>query len=200
MRKEDFYEESKKFFLDTYWKNDNKKDFYSLNGFDGSPESVYSVFCAEINKKGIVLDLGCGNGLMLKYLMNSSVYRLIPYGVDFLEKSIEQAKTIIHPENRDHFLIQNIVDYNFDAGPFDFIFCAPHHIYSEDRMKFFAKLMANCRKGGKIIFYVYSNKLKNEKPNVFAGAPELKKFLLIVKTFPGLSIAVWENTNNCKDV
>lgn len=188
----DFYLKNQNYYLKTYWENNNGSNLFRPNGFDSLPEDIYRAFAIEIDKDGKVLDLGCGNGLMLRYLMVCSGYKLIPYGVDFIELSIKQAKEILHPQYADHFEVGNVVNYSFERGPFDFIFATLHHIYPNDRKKYLAKLKKNCKKNGKIIFYEYTDVLKNENYAWVGEFPELKNWKLVRKDYPGVSLGIWK--------
>jgi len=191
MRSE-FYLKNKKYYLKTYWENNNGNNFCRPNGFDKLPENIYQVFAKEIDKNGKILDLGCGNGLMLKYLMRTSGYKLIPFGVDFTKLSIKQAKEILHFQHSANFVTANVVDYSFEKGPFDFIFTALHHIFHNDRKKYLEKLIKNCKKGGKIIFYEYTDVLMAENYLWVGQFPELKNWKLIRKDYSGVSLAIWK--------
>jgi 2-polyprenyl-3-methyl-5-hydroxy-6-metoxy-1,4-benzoquinol methylase len=185
----EFYNKEQDFYLKKYWEN-NENDLFRPNGFPALPDTTYQSFSEEINKDGKVLDLGCGNGLMLKYLMETSGHKLIPYGADFMEKSIEQAKNILFPEYADNFENCNVADYSFGKGPFDFIFTFLSHIYPPQRKKYIEKVIKSCKRGGKVIFYGYSDTIKPDEPSWIGEAPELKNLNLEKKGNKSVSIAI----------
>ena len=187
-----YYSKNKEYFSKEYWDNNNGTDLIRPNGFKEYPIFVYTALCQQIHKSGKVLDLGCGNGLMLKHLMQYSGYKLIPYGIEFLKDSIKQAKEILHPQYKDNFLTGNIINYSFDKGPFDFIFLTPHHIHPSDRKNFLKKLKKKCSQGGRIIFYAHSDVLKGHRYNWVGEFPEIKNWKLIRKDSPQVSIGLWE--------
>jgi len=189
-----YYLNNRSWYLKTYWENNDGGDLYLPNGFKTLPENIYRAFAEQIDKDGKVLDLGCGNGLMLKYLMLTSGYKLIPYGVDFLEPSIKQAKEILHPQYAANFTCGNVVDYSFKGGPFDFIFTTIHHIYPGDRKEYLNKLRKNCRKGGKIIFYEYEDVLKAENYTWVGEFSELKTWKLIRKDHPEIILGIFKKS------
>ncbi len=188
--REEFYGKSRDFYLAEYWreKDDN---LFRPNGFTVLPEEFYQAFSAQIDKNGKVLDLGCGNGLMLKYLMATSGYKLIPYGVDFLERSIKQAKEILFPEYADNFETCNVVDYTFEKGPFDFIFTFVSHIYPKQRKEYIEKVMKSCKKGGRVIFYEYDKVIKSYGLTWVGEFTELKNIDVKRKEHPKVSLAVF---------
>jgi len=187
-----YYSKNKEYFSKEYWRDNNGADLVRANGFREYPIFVYTALCQQIHKDGKILDLGCGNGLMLKHLMQYSGYKLIPYGIEFLKDSIKQAKEILHPQYKDNFIVGNIIDYSFGKGPFDFIFLSPHHIHPTNRKDFLKKLKKNCSHGGKIIFYAHSDVLKGHQYNWVGEFPEIKNWELIRKDSPQVSIAVWK--------
>lgn len=188
-----YYLKNQKFYLKTYWKNNDGSDLYRPNGFKSYPENVYAAFCQQIDKNGKVLDLGCGNSLMLKHLMEHSGYQLIPYGIDFLELSIKQAKEIVLPQYAANFKAGNMLNYSFEKGPFDFIFLSPGHLYPQDRTLFFEKLKRFCQTEGKIIFYEYPDSAKALGCTWVGDFPELKGWGLNRKDYPDVSIGIWKN-------
>ena len=124
--------------------------------------------------------------------MFTSGYKLIPFGVDFMEKSIKQAKEILHPQFKNNFTVSNVINYSFNKGPFDFIFVPLHHIHSSDRKEYLNKIKKNCKKNGKIIFYEYADALNAEKQNWIGGYQELKNWKLKRKDYFDVSIGVWK--------
>jgi SAM-dependent methyltransferase len=57
---------------------------------------------------GLVLDLGCGNGTLLRRIVDATP-GIIPYGLDYVAESIEHARTLV-PDSYDNFLIGNMFD------------------------------------------------------------------------------------------
>jgi len=88
MVRKEWYEKRKKRLWKMYWEGNDGTDILRPNGFREYPDEIYDLFLSLVNHDGRVLDLGCGNGLMLRHLITRSRYRLIPYGVDFIEESI----------------------------------------------------------------------------------------------------------------
>jgi cyclopropane fatty-acyl-phospholipid synthase-like methyltransferase len=189
LTKEEFYKKERNFYLSEYWKN-NENNLFRPNGFQSLPDTLYRAFAEQIDKNGKVLDLGCGNGLMLKYLISTSGYKLVPYGADFMEKSIWQAKNILFPEYADNFKNCNVVDYNFKEGPFDFIFTFINHVYPAQRKKYIEKIIKSCKRGGKIIFYEYADVLRAKSYSWVGDIPEINGWKLVRKDYPELSLGI----------
>lgn len=107
-----------------------------------------------IKTDGKIIDFGCGNGMMLKFIVLHTKYKLIPYGVDFLPESIKQAKTKIFPEFKKNFECMNIHDYDFAQGAFHYILTNPAYLYEDDWNRFYKKCMRNLNYGGHLILYI----------------------------------------------
>jgi SAM-dependent methyltransferase len=165
MGKDRFYQERKEGLWEIYWKDNDGKDILRPNGFSDYPAEIYDLFLSLIDHSGRVIDLGCGNGLMLRHLVTKSKYKLIPYGVDFIEESIKQAKEVVMPEYAENFKVGNIVDVDLSANFFDYIFFDPYDVHPDDMHPMINKILKACRPRGKIIFYTYSDVLVALKVN-----------------------------------
>ena len=143
-----------------YWENKDYRNIYTPSGFKEYPREIYDLFTSLIHRSGKVLDLGCGNGLLLKHLVENSKYELEPFGVDFIEESIQQAREIVLPTYSDNFTASNIIDYNLEPGSFDFIFLDPTDIHRDDMDWFLERVIRACRPGGRIIFYAYRDVMR----------------------------------------
>lgn len=143
-----------------YWKGNDGHDILRPNGFDVYPDEIYDLFLSLVNRDGRVVDLGCGNGLMLRHLVTKSQYKLVPYGVDFIKESIKQAKEVVIPEYAENFKVGNIVDIDLSANFFDFIFFDPYDVHPDDLQPMIYKILTACKPGGEIIFYTYADVLK----------------------------------------
>lgn len=158
--REKFYSARKRGLWEMYWKNNDGSDILMPNGFRSYPEEIYNIFLSLIDHDGKVIDLGCGNGLMLRHLLTRSKYKIVPYGIDFIEESIRQARQTILPEYARNFTVGNIVDIDLGTKTFDFIFFDPYNVLADDLEEMIDKLIKACRPKGKIIFYTYRDVLR----------------------------------------
>lgn len=143
-----------------YWKNKGSQNIYLPSGFKEYPHEIYNLFLNAVHRNGKVLDLGCGNGLLLKHLVENSKYELKPYGVDFIDESIQQAKKVILPDYSNNFIVSNIVDYELRPKSFDFILLDPTDIHKDDIDWFLDKVLRACKPDGRIIFYTYRDVMR----------------------------------------
>lgn len=189
-RKIEFYLKRQKWFQSLYWDGNDGTDIYRPNGFKELPISVYKALSDQIHKNGKVLDLGCGNGLMLGFFLQTKHYDLTPYGVDFISNSVTQARDIILRKYRNNIAETNIVDYKFTHGPFDFIFTTLSNIHYADRKQHLNRVYAHCRRSGKIILYEYGDVLQRLQYSWVGEFPELQNWPLERKDYHGISVAV----------
>ena len=159
MKKDEFYHTKKQRLWNMYWKENDGSDIFRPNGFSEYPYEVYDVFLDLIDRDGKVIDLGCGNGLMLRHLTTECKHKLIPYGIDFIAESIKQAKVIL-PMYAENFKVENIVDTDLGVSSFDFIFFDPYHVHCDDMQRMIDKLLKAYKPGGKIVFYTYKDVLQ----------------------------------------
>lgn len=143
-----------------YWKGNDGSDIFRPNGFLEYLDEIYDLFLSLIDHDGRVIDLGCGNGLMLRHLLTRSKHNLIPYGVDFIQESIKQAREVILPVYAENFKVGNVVDIDLGAASFDFIFFDPYDVHPDDMQGIIDKVLKACTPSGKIVFYTYKDVLK----------------------------------------
>ncbi len=155
-----FYKNRRRRLWEMYWMDNDGTDILRPNGFREYPEEIYNLFLELIDHDGKVIDLGCGNGLLLRHIVTKSRYKLVPYGIDFLEESIKQAKTMVLPQYADNFVVGNIVDVDLEVESYDFIFFDPYNVHPDDLNQTVYKIIRSCRKGGKVIFYTYRDVLR----------------------------------------
>lgn len=124
--------------------NDIAKEFAATRVY---PWQELQVFIPYIKDNFKILDLGCGNGRLLKSLEQAD--KKIKYlGVDFSEKLIEQAK-IDHPQAK--FIVSDMTDLSFNYGSFDMVFMIAsfHHLPSKaERLDLLLKINRWLRPGG----------------------------------------------------
>jgi SAM-dependent methyltransferase len=55
-----------------------------------------------------IIDMGCGNGLLLKFMREQLGESIVPYGYDYNPLAIEMAKSQVLPEFADNFSEQDV--------------------------------------------------------------------------------------------
>ena len=74
-----------------------------LSGWEGNRKFI----AQAINQSGTILDIGCGNGFLLRCLQEWQDHSLTPYGIDTNENFITQAK-LVFPNQAQNFTTLSI--------------------------------------------------------------------------------------------
>jgi len=120
----------------------------------------------NIESESKVLDIGCGNALMLPFVLEKSVFYC---GLDISEKLIEISREKYKKEikeNKAEFFVGQATELPFENEEFDFVisFAVLHHIPSKElRKKFFKEIMRVLKPNAKIKITVWN--LLNEWTN-----------------------------------
>lgn len=140
---------------------------YGRCGFDIFPKEEYECILTclkQVVTTGNILricDIGCGNALLLNYLCrNFHDKTIIPFGVDFLEKSIIEAQRNIFPEFADNFVCDCATNYLL-PGHIDVVCIDPSLLLDVDLNIFLKNAIK--QKKRYYIFYTYSDVLLNLK-------------------------------------
>lgn len=131
----------------------------------------------NLKKTDIVLDAGCGNGLLLDFISNKiNVY----YGVDFSEDFIKAAKSRQRKKKvlNAKFTCKDInIFCNDFVNYFDKIFALDftEHIYNEDFIEIFTSLYNSLKIGGELYIHTPNGEYFLEifkKKNILKQFPE----------------------------
>jgi SAM-dependent methyltransferase len=162
-----FYKLNKDFYFHTYYDGldlnieMNITYLLKLNGFKNYPQVEYSQILEAVNTiyqhERKIVDLGCGTGLLLNYIINNHSRTLIPYGIDFIEQSIAIAQHIFNGF-KNNFFISNATDIesiNIDLND-SIILLDPYHYLQSDLHKIINYCKSfRCR----VLLYTYSDVL-----------------------------------------
>lgn len=189
---ENFYKNQFDFYKSKYWKT-NHNDFVIPNGFTNYPLETYNYFSNILNNKVQVancklLDICCGNGLLLKHLMDTCNFEIIPFGIDFQTKSINQAKSKIHKEHKDNFITQNAKFFDFTKKIYDIILFDPYHFTDTDLKVMTDTITKNV--GQFVLFYCYADVLKNLTYKCVSDFPALNSLNLDTYNYDEISFGL----------
>jgi len=186
-----FYKKRRDEFKELYWSK-KPENLAIPNGFQFYPSEIYDQFALLMTRAGKVLDLGCGNGLLLKHLVRKSRNRLIPYGVDFLKKSITEAKKVVLPKCQENFTLCNFLQFDFAGAPFDYILLDPDDVHPFDWKIFLKRVALSLSSKGIIIFYTYADSLTYFEIEWVGERRFLKKLKLKRIDGKGVSFAIYQ--------
>ena len=114
------------------------------------------IFLQLISHPGKIIDLGCGCGWFLKYLVDRSVHRIEPFGVDISQEAIDEAKKIF-PEYVANFVVGDIQDVPLPGGV-DYIVVNPLYL-GIDFAEHYARFWSNLNEGGKLLLMITNDTL-----------------------------------------
>lgn len=162
----------------------SKAKYFSvdLNGYFSPPLNEYLSTLPLANRDGKIIDLGCGNGMLLKFLVEFSGHKLEPFGIDFKEKPIAQAKKEIFPSQAANFTIAKVWDYDFRDGPFSTIISSPFYVEKANMRQFTKRCLKHLNKGGRLLYRLHHDALERQK----VSASDLLK----IPAFQGLGMKV----------
>ena len=136
--------------------NKQVQEFYNKEWkrFDVSRVRIWKevqVFTSTLSKKSTLLDVGCGNGKNIKYMLENGINAS---GIDFSEKLVQvcQKKGL-------NATYGDVLEIPFPDDMFDNIISIAviHHLQKEtDRIQAINEMIRVCKPGGKILISVWS--------------------------------------------
>lgn len=97
----------------------------SFNGTFEGWERRKAFIAAAIHKSGTFLDIGSGNGFLLRCLQEWSEFDITTYGIDVSEDYIKEARELF-PGQQDNFAVLNLQDIgqigNYLPDEYDFVY------------------------------------------------------------------------------
>lgn len=100
---------------------------HTTNGYARPPWRIYRAFLSQMGTLGRTLEMGCGNGLLLRFLGDhSSDNRAFePYGIDLNRDAIAEARSAIFPHRPHAFLHADLRDPLPFEPNFDLVLANP---------------------------------------------------------------------------
>ena len=133
--------------------NGNIKDFFNRIAPNWHNSDDVNVILELLNEAGLsngdmVLDLGCGKGIITPYLYNITKRKIV--AIDISDKMIEEAKKISIDNDKYEFIAGDFYDYKF-ANKFDYIICYNAYPHFLDVENFKIKAFNVLNDGGKLV-------------------------------------------------
>ena len=145
------------------WMEKNAEHFSkNLNGYEGVPHNFYGSTLPLIDRPGDIMDLGCGNGMLLRFLMEFSGQKLIPHGVDINIHALMQAKEKILKKYSNNFSFGRIENYDLKNQAFDILIANPFYVPDEKKKQFVEDCFESINIDGRLIFRVHEDTLESK--------------------------------------
>lgn len=144
---------------DTY--NTIAEDWHKDHSDDTWWKNIVERFTMMLKPGSTVLDVGCGGGIMAKYLSEKG---LTVTGIDFSENQIAIAKREVPAAK---FMVADLYDLDSIEGQFDAVFAQAVllHIPKKDITGIMEKLVAKLRDGG-YMYIAVKKRESNEQEEV----------------------------------
>lgn len=151
-------------------------ELYRQNGYLTPPYDIYEGFLRLVDQAGRIVDLGCGNGMLLRYLLDHSPHALTPFGLDLDPRCISIARSSVFPEFAGNFFVGDLRNVNFIGSPFQTVLanpvCANPAFYEQNdgRTKYLYRdssiyrFVRDCYQqvgaGGRLILFCYEEEVR----------------------------------------
>lgn len=104
----------------------------------------------ELKEGQIVMDVGCGSGVMIPFLKEALGKKGIIYAVDISEKMLKRAKAK-HKNKNVYFVNSDVYDLPFTAESFDVILCYSSFPHFKDKSKIIKIFSKNLKPKGQLV-------------------------------------------------
>jgi SAM-dependent methyltransferase len=148
---------------------------------------AYDVIAAVTERSGLLLDLGCANGMLLSHLSAVSGGRLIPHGVDFLPELIDEARTLL-PRYAGNLHVGNIETFALPHATFVYVITNPLLVLPAARVAYVRRCLDALALGGALILVQYVGGFYFGRPDKFSEALALPAHQVVFSAYAQLHI------------
>jgi len=160
-----FFNERANSWLDNFYKDPVSGTY---DRFKNEFDRLFSLIA--IKPGDCILDVGCGSGVLVPYILDRIGDSGVLYELDFAEKMIE-ANRKIHRDPRINFIVSNVVRMPLESGTCDGIICFSCFPHFGDKDAAMKSISHRLKQGGwfAIAHFDSSDRLNNHHRN--AGGP-----------------------------
>lgn len=97
-----------------------------------------------------LLDIGCGSGILIKYLLNTN-RRMKLYGLDITPKMVKVAKRKFINDPSVKITLGSAIHIPYKDGSFDYVTCASSFHHHPDPLKSIKEMVRVLKPGGKLL-------------------------------------------------
>lgn len=122
----------------------------------------------ELKEGQIVMDVGCGTGIMIPALKEALGKKGVIYAVDISEKMLKKAKAR-HKGRNVYFVNSDIYDLPFTPGGFDVVLCYSSFPHFKDKAKVLKVFAKNLKSKGQLVIAHSDSKEKINRIHKHGG-------------------------------
>jgi ubiquinone/menaquinone biosynthesis C-methylase UbiE len=127
--RKDFFNQRAEQWMDTFYKDP------ASGAYSRYSKEFERLFKAIALKKGDrVLDVGCGSGVLVPFILEKIGANGILYELDYAPEMIRENKKR-HRDNRIQFLVQDLLDFEAPENSFDAVICFACFPHFEDKSR-----------------------------------------------------------------
>lgn len=157
-------------------------------------------FIAEAtHKNGTFLDIGCGNGFLLRCLQEWSEQQITPFGIDISSQFVTKAKHLF-PHQSENFIVLDAGRINeiqlYLPTAFDYVYFSSNWInrsIDKEDANFIRRLQRHVKPDGRLIIAFY-NEIRDKNLEYISKLESLGiKFSKIIENSLGTNLIAWSN-------
>lgn len=157
-----------------------RRDLFAQNGYRTLPRAIYEAFLDVVDRPGATLELGCGNGLLLRFLRDHSPHALDCSGIDLNGEAIRIAQALVFPEHARQFFVEDVRSCELQASHYALVITNPiyadpgYYEQSDGQIRqlrgegLIARYVRRCVEalapGGRLILFLYPEQTRQLAP------------------------------------
>lgn len=144
-RRREFFNERAEQWLDMWYKNEEAGDY---SRYDNEFERLFDL--TALQSGDAVLDLGCGSGVMVPYILDRIGFEGSLQEVDYAEKMIEVNRRL-HDDPRVTFTVAGADELDVPEAAFDVAFCFSCFPHFHRKVETLGVIHKALKPGGKVV-------------------------------------------------
>ncbi len=164
-----------------------------MNGYSVPPLGPYLSTLPLVDRDGEIMDLGSGNGMLLKFLSLFSHHTLTPFGIDLNADAIEQAKTVVLPDYADNFQVRDVINFIYDSPQRTYDLLVGNPFYAKPHLRDFTEsCLQHLNPKGRLIYRIHDDVLARNRVDRLEDIPAFADLGMRISQGYGVSFCVFD--------